>query len=206
MSKPNFCGSIALPAIAPISVPRFQKLKRPMPVVQNAILRNLGDDSASANAVVSSITKCAANNRRGKLPAIDLADDESAKPYTKFRAASKTAPPNAAIIEPPAPTTLIAENCDAPVNTNSDNAHVCHTLAPALTDATPNDNAKMPTAPPRVKLETTTRRVSLTTKCRPTFRRHNSTGHASAPTFHFELHPIARQCKSRARDARVVVQ
>ena len=80
ISKPNFCGSIALPAKAPIRVPRFQKLNRPIPVVQKAIFRSRGDYWASASAVVSSITKCAAKIRRGRLPAIDFADDESARP------------------------------------------------------------------------------------------------------------------------------
>lgn len=48
--------------------------------------------------------------------------------------------------------TLIAENCEAPVKTNKLKAHVCQTLAPALTDATPNDSAKIPTAPLSVTL------------------------------------------------------
>jgi hypothetical protein len=77
-----------------------------------------------------------------------------------LRAASSAAPPNAAAIDPPAPTTLIAENCEAPVKTNSDSAQVCITLAPALTDATPNERAKTPTAPLKVKLDTTTRRTA----------------------------------------------
>lgn len=55
--------------------------------------------------------------------------------------------------------TLTAENCEAPVKTNSDNAQVCTTLAPAATEPTPNDTPKTPTAPLKVKQATTMGRI-----------------------------------------------
>ena len=82
------------------------------------------------------------------------------RPYTPLRAASTNAPPSAEAAVPPAPTTLTAENCEAPVNTNNDIAQVCATEAPALTAPTPNDTANTPTAAPRVMLATTTGRNS----------------------------------------------
>jgi hypothetical protein len=72
-----------------------------------------------------------------------------------LRAANNNAPPNAEPNDPPAPMTLMAENCDAPVNTNNDNAHVCHTLAPAATEPTPNEKPNTPTAPLSVRHATT---------------------------------------------------
>ena len=47
------------------------------------------------------------------------------RPYTPLRAASSSAPPSADAVEPPAPITLTAENCDAPVNTSSDITQAC---------------------------------------------------------------------------------
>ena len=73
-----------------------------------------------------------------------------ARPYTLLRAANSAAPPNADAAEPPAPSTLTAENCEAPVNTSSDITHAWATDAPAETAVTPNDTANTPTAMPNV--------------------------------------------------------
>src|SRR5580765_725601 len=51
---------------------------------------------------------------------------------------------------PPVPTMPTAANCDAPVNTRSDSAHVLATDRPLATASTPNDTPKTPTAAPSV--------------------------------------------------------
>ncbi len=69
-----------------------------------------------------------------------------ANPYTPLRAANNNAPPSAEPNDPPAPTTLTAENCDAPVNTSNDKAQVWAIDEPAATEPTPNDTPNTPTA------------------------------------------------------------
>ena len=82
-----------------------------------------------------------------------------ANPYTPLRAARMAAPPNAEADDPPAPITLTAENCEAPVNTSNDITHVCGTDAPALTELTPKEIANTPTAKLRVIQALTTCRM-----------------------------------------------
>ena len=66
-----------------------------------------------------------------------------------LRDPSSNAPTTALAAVPPAAITLTAENCDAPVNTNSDMAIAFGTLPPAFTHNTPNEMAKMKTAKPK---------------------------------------------------------
>jgi hypothetical protein len=47
--------------------------------------------------------------------------------------------PTAVATPPPAATTPMNANCDPPVKTSSDMAHVCATVRPAPTASTPND-------------------------------------------------------------------
>ena len=93
------------------------------------------------------MVSCAATSRVGMRP---LSRRELASPNTPFRAASNNAPPSAEPTDPPPAITATALNCDAPVNTSSDIAHVWNTVAPADTAATPNEIAKTPTAKPNV--------------------------------------------------------
>ncbi len=65
-----------------------------------------------------------------------------------LREPSSNAPMSALVAVPPAAITLVAENCDAPVNTNSDIAIALGTLPPALTHNTPKEMAKTNTAKP----------------------------------------------------------
>ena len=102
-------------------------------------------------AVVSSIVSCAAKSLRPNPPSRRR---DIASPYTPLRAANSSAPPNAEPIDPPAPITLTAENCDAPVKTNNDNAQVCKTLEPAATEPTPKEKPKTPTAALNVRQAT----------------------------------------------------
>ena len=136
-------GSIALPATAPRRVPRFQNEYKAKPVNQNAMRWARGSLWPTDIAVVSSIVNCAARSRVANRPSIRR---DIARPYTPLRAASNNAPPSAEPNDPPAPITLTAENCDAPVKTRSERAHVCAIDAPAATDPTPNDTPKTPTA------------------------------------------------------------
>ena len=146
---------MAVPASAPSSVPMFQNTYTLPPVIQNAARWAAGSSCATAIAVDSSMVNCAATSRVPRRPGMRR---PMVRPYTPLRAASTRAPPTADSADPPAPMTLTAENCDAPVNTSSDSAHVCATEAPALTAPTPNDTANTPTAAPSVTLASTTGR------------------------------------------------
>src|SRR4029079_1457008 len=79
--------------------------------------------------------------------------------YTPLRAASTSAPLTADAGLPPAPMTVTAENCVAPVKINNDIAHACAMDDPALMAPTPKVKPNAPTATPRVTLAMTTERV-----------------------------------------------
>ena len=125
-------------ASAPISVPRFQRQNRAAPVAQKANRLCSGLSRAMAMAVVSSMTSCDANSRRGPLT---LRSDESRSPYRALREPNNAAVAAPAHAFPPAPMTPMKANCDAPVNIRSDSTQVWRTDRPAVTESAPNESA-----------------------------------------------------------------
>ncbi len=143
-SRPSAFGSgSAWVASAPISVPRFHRQNRAAPVTQNANRLASGSSRAMAMAVVSSMTSCDANSRRGPLTP---RTDESRSPYNALREPSNAAVAAPAQALPPAPMTPMKANWEAPVNMSSDSAQVSSTDSPAVTDRAPNDRAYAPVA------------------------------------------------------------
>ena len=131
--------------------------RRCRPVTQNAARRCASSSCAAAIAVDSSIVSCAATSRVRKRP---FRCGAIARPYTPLRAASSAAPPNADAAEPPAPMTLTAENCDAPVNTSSDiDARLGDRGAGADATRPRTTMANTPTAKPSVTHAPTTCRM-----------------------------------------------
>src|SRR5437868_13052615 len=143
-SRPSTFGfENAWAATAPPRVPRFQRMKRAAPVAQNANRLKLGSSRAIAIAVVSSITKCAAmTRRRPRTPS----KDESRNPKSAFREPSSAAAAAPAHTLPPPPITPTSANCEAPVNTSTDSAHVWSTDNPAALEIAPNEIAYAPLA------------------------------------------------------------
>ncbi len=63
--------------------------------------------------------------------------ETSDSPYSALRAASSRAGAIAAAAPPPAPSTPTTANCEAPVKTSTDIAHVFATESPDATARTP---------------------------------------------------------------------
>lgn len=90
------------------------------------------------------MTTCASPTR----VSVELSRNQGATtgPYRALRAASRRADPRAAYCVPPAPITLAAAICDAPVNTSSDMAQALATDRPDDRASTPNTMPTRPTA------------------------------------------------------------
>src|SRR3954451_22186669 len=136
---------MARPANAPTSVPAFHRTKTDAPVAQYATRASGSVGWAMAIAVLSSSRICAAASRRRPRT---LSMGASRSPYRPFRNPSIAAVAAPANGFPPAPTTPIRANCDAPVNMSTDRADVCRMDRPAATDRAPNDTAYAPDARP----------------------------------------------------------
>jgi hypothetical protein len=117
-------------------VPRFHSTNTDQPVTQNAPRASSSSAWPRAIAVDSSMTRCAASARAGRRP---RSSGATTSPYAVLRAPSSSPLPTAVATPPPAATTPMNANCDPPVKTSSDMAHVCATVRPAPTASTPND-------------------------------------------------------------------
>ena len=87
-------------------------------------------------AVDSSITSCAASNRR---PPRTFSSSESRSPYSAFRAPSMIAVAAPASGAPPPATTPISPNWLPPVNISRDSAIVCQKSSPPANAIAPNE-------------------------------------------------------------------